>query len=419
MQKGGINLGRRLVGPGQANPRGFFEDADFYEFQDRLLRERGHTILVPPDFHFEPLPHEIEQARRLIENRRDLPLWGWKDPRTTLFLPLWKQLLPDAFFLFLYRHPLEVLLSLVRCRALSPVSLVEGLDSWCVYNRNIQQLQQQGGTHCLVCHPYRIVEDLERFLDLLRERTGLSPAAGLQELAALYHANELRRIGQSSDLDLILHCLHPASACLYDQLQKSADWPCAPHGKAYGVSLSLHKLAAFLTGLPANPSGASRRSLLFLLLSLLEPETMEAASQQYGQTVRDLECGKAWLEEQCGNWQQTALKNQAQIERQQGWITELEQARTWLAEDRARWQQTAEDHLAQIKILKSWVVELEQARDWYAEQRTRWEQTAEQLQAQVGQSANSEESARGTAWLAEQRAYWEEAACEKVKEGKE
>src|SRR5215211_7389105 len=86
IQKIGVNIGERLVAPGKANPRGFFEDEDFYKFHEGLLLERGHSILVPPDFVFEPTAREIEKAQHLIELRREKAMWGWKDPRTSLFL---------------------------------------------------------------------------------------------------------------------------------------------------------------------------------------------------------------------------------------------------------------------------------------------------------------------------------------------
>ena len=40
--------------------------------------------------------------------------WGWKEPRTTLFAPLWLQLFPDARIVHVVRHPLDVAQSLQR-----------------------------------------------------------------------------------------------------------------------------------------------------------------------------------------------------------------------------------------------------------------------------------------------------------------
>ncbi len=40
--------------------------------------------------------------------------WGWKEPRTTLFAPLWLRLFPDARIVHVVRHPLDVAQSLQR-----------------------------------------------------------------------------------------------------------------------------------------------------------------------------------------------------------------------------------------------------------------------------------------------------------------
>ncbi|MFL6584388.1 MAG: sulfotransferase [Chthoniobacterales bacterium] len=40
--------------------------------------------------------------------------WGWKEPRTTLFLPAWLKIFPDARVVHVLRHPLDVALSIQR-----------------------------------------------------------------------------------------------------------------------------------------------------------------------------------------------------------------------------------------------------------------------------------------------------------------
>jgi sulfotransferase family protein len=40
--------------------------------------------------------------------------WGWKEPRTTLFAPLWLQLFPEARVIDVIRHPLAVAMSICR-----------------------------------------------------------------------------------------------------------------------------------------------------------------------------------------------------------------------------------------------------------------------------------------------------------------
>jgi Sulfotransferase family len=40
--------------------------------------------------------------------------WGWKEPRTTLFAPCWLELFPEARFIHVVRHPLDVAASMQK-----------------------------------------------------------------------------------------------------------------------------------------------------------------------------------------------------------------------------------------------------------------------------------------------------------------
>lgn len=42
----------------------------------------------------------------------DLPEWGWKDPKNTFTLPVWRKIYPNARVLNIYRNPVDVSLSL-------------------------------------------------------------------------------------------------------------------------------------------------------------------------------------------------------------------------------------------------------------------------------------------------------------------
>jgi hypothetical protein len=69
---------------------------------------------VTRDFRFTPTPREASRAAEILAARAGRPLWGWKDPRTCLFLDFWKARVPQAQYLCVYRNPLDVILSLAR-----------------------------------------------------------------------------------------------------------------------------------------------------------------------------------------------------------------------------------------------------------------------------------------------------------------
>jgi LPS sulfotransferase NodH len=54
--------------------------------------------------------------RRWLALRRGggLPLWGWKDPRTSLTLPAWLRLFPQAYVVHIIRNGIDVAISLHR-----------------------------------------------------------------------------------------------------------------------------------------------------------------------------------------------------------------------------------------------------------------------------------------------------------------
>src|ERR1043165_2091440 len=90
MQQAGVHIGERLLGPAAGNRRGHFEDLDFYELHQRVLARQGLGFLLEAaDGLGEFDAAEVAAAATLIETRRHRPLWGWKDPRTVLFLDDW------------------------------------------------------------------------------------------------------------------------------------------------------------------------------------------------------------------------------------------------------------------------------------------------------------------------------------------
>ena len=115
LQQAGIDMGEHLLGANDSNPKGHFEDLDFLNFHGNVLQSQGlssegwvlqKNIPVPEAY--------LKEAETLLKKRSLKSFWGWKDPRTTLFLDFWSGVLPKAHFLFIYRLPWEVIDSLYR-----------------------------------------------------------------------------------------------------------------------------------------------------------------------------------------------------------------------------------------------------------------------------------------------------------------
>jgi GT2 family glycosyltransferase/glycosyltransferase involved in cell wall biosynthesis len=136
----GLYLGpKNELMPAQAdNPDGFWEHLGFVALNDELLNELGGAWDLPPkaaeNFGHTRLGFLRMKARLLIERFDPADPWGWKDPRNSLTLPFWQELLPGLKTLVIVRNPLEVAHSM---RERNGTSYSLGLRLWEIYNRRL------------------------------------------------------------------------------------------------------------------------------------------------------------------------------------------------------------------------------------------------------------------------------------------
>jgi len=116
LNKCGLQLGETMVGPCPSNTEGHFEDIEFLKLHEEMLGDNN----LPLTGLTEDLPNDIsiyhkEKLRTIIKvkNKRYRE-WGWKDPRTCLFLDTYKELLPDARYLIVIRDYKSVVSSLLQ-----------------------------------------------------------------------------------------------------------------------------------------------------------------------------------------------------------------------------------------------------------------------------------------------------------------
>lgn len=108
-------MGDDLMRGNLANPDGYFEDWSIVRLHDRVLRyndtswqHKGETNFQWRDAHSKNLKYLIQDR----SSQRDL--WGFKDPRVCLFLPVWKQAIPNMKVLVVFRHFSYCISSLYR-----------------------------------------------------------------------------------------------------------------------------------------------------------------------------------------------------------------------------------------------------------------------------------------------------------------
>src|SRR3954447_14412840 len=173
----GLYLGPKdaLMPPQADNPDGFWEHLGFVALNDDLLSARGGAWDLPPksnenlsDERLEPLRMK---ARLLIEGFQSAPVWGWKDPRNSLTLPFWEELLPDLKTLIMVRNPLEVAYSMGKRNG---TSYAFGLRLWEIYNRRL--IETAGNHERLFTHYDLFFDKAEKELERIANFLGLADA---------------------------------------------------------------------------------------------------------------------------------------------------------------------------------------------------------------------------------------------------
>lgn len=112
----GLHLGESLLGAGLGNIDGHYEDLEFLKLHEEILTDNNlpstgltaaHDIELSL-YHKEKLKSIIKVKNKLHQQ------WGWKDPRTCLFLDTYKELIPDARYLIIIRDYKAVVSSLLH-----------------------------------------------------------------------------------------------------------------------------------------------------------------------------------------------------------------------------------------------------------------------------------------------------------------
>jgi GT2 family glycosyltransferase/glycosyltransferase involved in cell wall biosynthesis len=197
----GLYLGpKHDLMPAQAdNPDGFWEHLGFVALNDELLSQLGGAWDLPPksdeNFAHAQLDPLRMKARLLVERFNSADLWGWKDPRNSLTLPFWQNLLPGMKTLIMVRNPLEVAYSM---KERNGTSYSFGLRLWEIYNRRVMQTASEANR--LVTHYDLFFDEAERELRRIAYFIGL-PDAKVDNAAALVAAQ--RRHTHFSIDDLI------------------------------------------------------------------------------------------------------------------------------------------------------------------------------------------------------------------------
>ena len=105
LQTSNVSMYRNSLPPGEINPRGFAEEALAVALHQKLKRLNYSRFDADPDYDnplideirpFELTDELVSEAAGLVAALQRPGLWGWKDPRTVLFIDLWLAVLPTV-----------------------------------------------------------------------------------------------------------------------------------------------------------------------------------------------------------------------------------------------------------------------------------------------------------------------------------
>ncbi|PWV64470.1 rhamnan synthesis F family protein [Plasticicumulans acidivorans] len=126
----GVSLGNELFSAGFDNPKGFWEDKNCLEINNKLLEHLGSDYdqlaanwpAIKNDTIIEELTNKA--IRTITQNlEKSGGIWGFKDPRTCRLLQFWKNVFSstpcDASYIITLRNPLSVAASLAKRNQIS------------------------------------------------------------------------------------------------------------------------------------------------------------------------------------------------------------------------------------------------------------------------------------------------------------
>lgn len=164
------------------NPLGHFEDKEILAIQSEELRRidkktKGWII----DKRMTPILSESSktQVTKIIEARSKTgELWGWKDPRTTLFLRDWKRLIPRLKVILLWRDSSSVVDSLLRRSEKAGdvqgmiINKKQAITNWKLYNEKLLDYYLGHKNDTILVNINSVIQKDQSFLDLINKKFG-------------------------------------------------------------------------------------------------------------------------------------------------------------------------------------------------------------------------------------------------------
>jgi hypothetical protein len=224
----GVDLGptdSMLAAVEHDNARGYWEQREIYEINKEIMAAFGGTWESPPDL----LPGwERSPALATVRDRASSLLtdlfgsckgrWAWKDPRTSVTLPFWRDLIGEMDYVLCVRHPADVAASLEK-RGAQDTSFEGSIALWLHYVQAALHLTQ--GKRRLILHYEDYFANTDRQIQRLTEFVcgpGVRPSDEIRQHVESFIEPSLWHNRDAGDgLDRV-RATSPATVELYERL---------------------------------------------------------------------------------------------------------------------------------------------------------------------------------------------------------
>jgi predicted nucleic acid-binding Zn-ribbon protein len=218
LQSAGLHIGRRLMEGNRYNLKGYFENVDFVNFHQTVLRSQeivseGWTL----QDNIEVGEQYIEQAQQIIDQNAISSMWGWKDPRTTLFLNFWANLLPEAKFLLVYRSPWEVIDSIYRRGDKAFEEQPElAVKLWLHYNQKLINFYNQYPSRCILANVSQVIKNPQLYIETINNKFGTRLGTPGEDV---YESSLFQNYSQDSHRPTVIDYYFPEVLEMYQELE--------------------------------------------------------------------------------------------------------------------------------------------------------------------------------------------------------
>ncbi len=224
LHSAGLDVGKKLMSAHENNnAKGFFENLEFVRFHEQVLESLGESKFGWTTKKSIDVPESYTgQVTELLHNNACPGAWGWKDPRTTLFLNFWARRLPQAKFVFVYRRPWEVIDSLFRrgdpAFQDNPRLAVE---TWISYNQAICDFRSAEKNRGLLAGVQAIVDEPDGFISEINRRFGMKLSKPKSDI---FDESLIERSTQDTEGAVIIRRFFPEAIELYERLIRESDF---------------------------------------------------------------------------------------------------------------------------------------------------------------------------------------------------